>query len=287
MSTGISRALLRSLPLAIALFGVAHAGEPKTIKGLKNPESAAVGPDGKVYVTVIGEREKKGDGSVAIVEPSGRITTFATGLDDPHGVVIVGDSLYIADVKVVWKVDAKGKVEVYLGPEGFPRALGYLNDIAYDGKGNFYVSDSGDRAGKRGAVYRIDAGKKATLVLDAEASSPPIPFPNGVLLDDSDHLLIADFSLGNLFRLDLKTEKLEKIGSGFCGTDGLAKDSSGRRFVGDWKNGKVYELVSANEPPKLLSDKFQSAADISLMPDGRTLLVPDMKSGTLTWFPIP
>ena len=32
MSTGISRALLRSLPLAIALFGVAHGGEPKTIK---------------------------------------------------------------------------------------------------------------------------------------------------------------------------------------------------------------------------------------------------------------
>jgi gluconolactonase len=137
MSTGISRALLRSLPLAIALFGVAQAGEPKTIKGLKNPESAAVGPDGKVYVTVIGEREKKGDGSVAIVEPSGKITMFATGLDDPHGVVIVADSLYIADVKVVWKVDAKGKVEVYLGPEGFPRAPGYLNDIAHDGKGKF------------------------------------------------------------------------------------------------------------------------------------------------------
>jgi gluconolactonase len=287
MSTGNSRALLRSLPLAIALFGVAQAGEPKTIKGLKNPESAAVGPDGKVFVTLIGEREKKGDGSVAVVESSGRITTFATGLDDPHGVVIVGDSLYIADVKVVWKVDAKGKVEVFLGPEGFPRAPGYLNDIAYDGKGNFYVSDSGDRAGKKGAVYRIDAGKKATLILDSEASSPLIPFPNGVLLDDSDHLLIADFSLGNLFRLDLNTEKLEKIGSGFGGTDGLAKDSSGRRFVGDWKNGKLYELVSAIEPPRLLSDKFQSAADISLMPDGKTLLVPDMKGGTLTWFPIP
>ena len=150
MSTGISRALLHSLPLAIALLCVAQTGEPTTIKGLKSPESAAVGPDGKVYVTVIGEREKKGDGSVAIVEPSGKITPFATGLDDPHGVVIVGDSLYIADVKVVWKVDAKGKVEVYLGPEAFPRTPGYLNDIASGRKGGFYVSDSGDRAGKRG-----------------------------------------------------------------------------------------------------------------------------------------
>jgi hypothetical protein len=31
---------------------------------------------------------------------------------------------------------------------------------------------------------------------------------------------------------------------------------------------------------------FRSAADISLTPDGKTLLVPDMKGGTLTWFPV-
>ena len=287
METCIFRKMAQFLATVIALSGSAHAGEPRTISGLKNPESAAVGRNGEVYVTIIGEREKKGDGSVAIVEPSGKITTFATGLDDPHGVVIVDDSLYIADVKVVWKVDPKGKVEVYLGPEGFPRAPGYLNDIAHDGKGNFYVSDSGDRKGSKGAVFRIDSKKKATLVIDTEKSSPPIPFPNGVLLDDPDHLLIADFSLGNLFRLNLKTERLEKIGGGFGGTDGLARDASGRRFVGDWKNGKLYELVSPEAPPRLLSDKFQSAADISLMPDGKTLLVPDMKGGTLTWFPIP
>ena len=287
MDTGIASKVTPFLALAIALSGSAQAGEPRTVSGLKNPESAAVGPDGKVYVTVIGEREKKGDGSVAIVESSGKITTLATGLDDPHGLVIVDGSLYIADVKVVWRVETNGKVAVYLGPEAFPRPPGYLNDIAHDGHGSFYVSDSGDRAGKKGAVFKIDAKKNATLVLDAEKSSPPIPFPNGVLLDDSDHLLIADFSLGSLFRLELKTGKLERIGSGFGGTDGLARDASGRRFVGDWKNGKLYELVSQDGPPRLLSDKFQSAADISLMPDGKTLLVPDMKGGTLTWFPIP
>jgi hypothetical protein len=37
MSTGISRALLRSLSLAITLFGVAQAGEPNTIKGAQEP----------------------------------------------------------------------------------------------------------------------------------------------------------------------------------------------------------------------------------------------------------
>ena len=76
-------------------------------------------------------------------------------------------------------------------------------------------------------MFRIDAARKVTLVLDGERSAPPIPFPNGVLLDDADHLLIADFALGDLFRLDLKTDKLERIGAGFGGTDGLARDAGG------------------------------------------------------------
>ena len=80
-----------AVPLVVGfLGGAAHADGPRTVAGLRNPESAAAGADGTVYVTVIGEREKKGDGSVAIVDPSGKITTFAAGLDDPHGLVIVG-----------------------------------------------------------------------------------------------------------------------------------------------------------------------------------------------------
>ena len=45
-------------------------------------------------------------------------------------------------------------------------------------------------------------------------------------------------------------------------------------------------MLEGSQPPRLLSDMFQSAADIALMPDGKTLLVPDMKAGTLTWFPV-
>ena len=205
---------------------------PKSlVSGLKNPESVAVGTDGRIYVTEIGEFDKDGDGRVLVIQ-DGKAVPFATGLDDPKGLVAFQQWLFVADKKRVWRIDKSGKAEEYASEKAFPVPPLFLNDITVDEAGVLYVSDSGDRAGKRGAVYRFDAEKKATLVLDAEASSPPIPFPNGVLLDDSGHLLIADFSLGNLFRLDLKTEKLEKIGSGFGGTDGLAKDSSGRRFVG-------------------------------------------------------
>ena len=270
----------------LVLTAPSFAEEPRTVSGLKNPESAAVGPGGKVYVTVIGERGKAGDGSVAIVDPSGKISTFATGLDDPMGLVVVGDALFVADVKKVWEIDAKGKLRVFVAPEAFPRPPVSLNDIAHDGLGNFYVSDSGNRAGEQGAVFRIDARRQVTLVLDGELTSPRIEVPDGLLVDDPDHLFVADSGLGYLYRYSLITGTAQRVGGGFGGTAGLAREPGGRLFVGDRKNGRLFQVVSDFEPPGLLSDKFQSVADIALTPDGRTLLVPDMKAGTLTWFPI-
>ena len=263
------------------------AEEPKTVSGLKNPVSAAVGPGGKVYVTMIGEREKKGDGSVVTVDPSGKIVTFVGGLDDPKGLVVVGEEMFVADVKKVWRIGAKGKAEVHVAPEAFPRPPLYLKDIASDGRGNLYVSDSGDRAGRKGAVFRIDSRKRVAMVLDGELTSPRIEVPNGILVDDPDHIFVTDFGLGDLYRYDLFTNTAEKVSGGFGGPDGLARDGRGRLFVGDWKNGRLFQVNTVLEPPILLSDKFRSAADISLTPDGRTLLVPDMKAGILTWFPVP
>lgn len=276
-----------SIFVAVGLLAASPAGaeEPRVVKGLKNPESVAIGPGGKIYVTVIGERDTPGDGSIAIVDDLGKITTFATGLDDPKGMVFVRDSLYVADVKKVWKIDARGRTEVFVAPEDFPRPPVYLNDICFDGIGNFYVSDSGDRAGKKGAVFQINARKKVSLILDGELTDPQIAVPNGVLSDDPDHLFVADFGLGFLYRFDLNTRHAQRLGGGFGGTDGIARDSAGRLFISDWKNGRVFQVSSELEPPRLISDRFSSAADMVFTADGKYLLVPDMNAGTLTWLP--
>ena len=66
------------------------------VEGLENPESAIIGRDGKLYVTVIGKSDTNGDGTVVVVE-DGKAKTFAKGLDDPKGLVAHGDNLYVAD----------------------------------------------------------------------------------------------------------------------------------------------------------------------------------------------
>ena len=135
-------------------------------------------------------------------------------------------------------------------------------------------------------MFRINAKKKVTLVLDGELTSPQITVPNGLLSDDPDHLFVADFGLGDLYRYDLNTGTPQRVGGGYGGADGLVKDRDNRLYISDWKNGRVFRVTTDLEPPQLLSSKFQAAADISITADGRSLLVPDMKAGTLTWLPI-
>ncbi len=74
------------------------------ITGLKNPESVAIGPDGKIYISVIGEFNKDGDGAIMKVV-DGKAVPFATGLNDPKGLTSWQRWLFTADKNQIWKID--------------------------------------------------------------------------------------------------------------------------------------------------------------------------------------
>ena len=84
--------------------------QPKPfVSGLKNPESVCLGPDGSAYVTEIGEFDKDGDGQVSVIK-EGKASPFATGLDDPKGIVFFANAFYVTDKTRVVKIDLGGKV---------------------------------------------------------------------------------------------------------------------------------------------------------------------------------
>ena len=74
MNRAIALGLLLCLPSAVRAETLCS--------GLKNPESVAVGGDGKVYVTTIGEFNQDGDGAVLVLE-DGEAQPLAEGLNDP------------------------------------------------------------------------------------------------------------------------------------------------------------------------------------------------------------
>jgi glucose/arabinose dehydrogenase len=254
------------------------------VSGLARPESVALNARGEIFVTVIGESDKDGDGTVARIR-DGKAETFASGLDDPRGLVAYQQWLFVADKTRVWRIGPDGKAEVFAPASSFPTPPLLLNDLAVDVEsGTLYVSDSGDRQGNGGAVYKITPRGEVSTVLDKQRL-PALNMPNGVLLDGASHLLLADFNTGILYRIKLADSSVEKVAEGLGAGDGLAWDQFGHLFVTDWRGGRVFGIARPGSKPVLLAQGLKNAADLTVDPATKKLLVPDMGAGTIVTIP--
>jgi hypothetical protein len=277
--------------LLSALIPVAQAAPLSTqkISGLKMPESVVQATDGRVFVSEINGFGVDGDGQISVIE-AGQVTLFAKGLDDPKGLAIIGQFLYVADNKRILKLalsgPKQGQAEVFAAASAFPVTPLFLNDLEADLAGNLYVSDSGDLKGKGGAVYQINAQGQVRLLINGQQDNRVLA-PNGLLMDDTgDVLMVVDFASGILYSYNLATKQLLDIAEGFGGGDGVVHHANGSMFVSDWKNGKVFRLDMNGEVTPLATT-YQSAADIALTKDEKILMVPDMKAGELDFIVLP
>jgi sugar lactone lactonase YvrE len=259
------------------------------ISGLKMPESVVQATDGRVFVSEINGFGVDGDGQISVIE-AGQVKLFAKGLDDPKGLAIIGQTLFVADNKRILKLalsgPKQGQAEVFAAATAFPVTPLFLNDLEADLAGNLYVSDSGDLKGKGGAVYQINAQGQVRLLINGQQDNR-ILAPNGLLMDDTgDVLMVVDFASGILYSYNLATKQLLDIADGFGGGDGVVHHANGSMFVSDWKNGKVFRLDMNGEVTPLAAT-YQSAADIALTKDEKVLMVPDMKAGELDFIVLP
>ena len=286
MSTMMVAALV-----ALASATPLMAQEPQIVTGLKQPESIAIGPAGKVYVSETGEYEKANDGYISVLE-SGKLRKFATGLDDPHGIKWFKDHLFVSDnMGFVWRIDTQGAVERFVDATDFPRKITNFNDLEIDSEGNLYISDSGDWEGGGGVIFRITQDKKITAVITYE-DDVRLVSPNGLLMDGADKLLEVDYTTGILFRVDLKGKSMEKVAGGFGASDGLVRDARGRLIITDYAGHRVFVLAKpdakpAEKPQEITVSGIDSAADLGISPDGKSLIIPDMGGGKLATLPMP
>jgi len=249
------------------------------ISGFTSPESAVQDAKGDIYVSEIGEFNKDGDGKITRISVDGKLSTFASGMDDPKGLTFIGKSLYVTDKNRVLKVESNGKWMVFGSTMAFPQTPIFLNDITSDDAGNLYVSDSGNLSAG-GAIFKITQDRKITLILNENTHE--ILAPNGLLVLKND-LFEVDFASGILYKINLKTKSILKVAEGFGGGDGLIK-SGDSFFISDWKNGKIFKLQ--RNKVTLYKEGFTAAADIALSYDKRSIITPDMKTGSVTLVPI-
>ena len=262
--------------LLTIFFNVSYSNE--IISGFTKPESVAEGPDGSIYISEIGVTDKDKDGKITKIDKNGIISTVAEGLYDPKGIVFYDEKLYVTDRDVVIEVNLDGSWGVYAGTMSFPKTPVFLNDIDVSKNGDLYVSDTGN-FNSSGFVFLIKKTGQVSVLFEGNSK---IKAPNGILPIANKKLLILDWG-GDLLEANLRNNKIKKIANGFDGGDGLAYVND-VIYISSWKKGIVYS--HKNGVTKIIDDNYQAAADIALSRDKKTLIVPDMKGGTITLIPI-
>jgi glucose/arabinose dehydrogenase len=274
---------LTALVLPLALVPVASQPPRPLPTDLKDPRSVAVGPDGRVYVTVASVPDR--DGGAVVALDKGKLVPFAAGLQEPRGLATFRQWLFVVDKAGVWRIDRKGQAQPFARADAFPNPPQALHDITVDPEsGLVYVSDAGAE-GKGGAVYRITPKGKVSLVTDGKRW-PGLHTPRALVLDGASFLLVADGGTGELHRVRLRDGKAEKVAAGIGSGDGLAWDWYGRLYLSDAEGGRALVIGRPGQEPVALSAKLRSPADLCLAPGGKQLLVADRKADTLASLPL-
>jgi sugar lactone lactonase YvrE len=278
-------ALTTAMTLAMGLAAAAQAQTPHKLTKLWESEAALKVPEGVrldakrkvLYVSNIDGQpwEADGKGSIAKVGLDGKVIAaeWVTGLDCPKGLALSDDGkwLYAADAGGIVVIDIKkGKIRNKIAiPEGVQ-----LNDLASDGKGTLYVSDS---KGKK--VYAVKDGK-ASVHLDETV----LKGPNGLLVHEGTLYVLDNNSLNRVE----PDKSLKVLADGMPGgVDGLENVKGSDFIVSVWSGAVWY--VNGDGSKELLFDGKAvqtSTADIGWDPSTKTVYVPTFFKNSIIAFKV-
>ena len=227
----------------------------------------------RVYASMIGAREP-GDGGVATVSMDGEIInkTFIAGLNDPKGIAITNDRLYVSDVTELVEADrTTGKIIKKHTADG----IAFLNDVAIGPDGTVYVSDT-----RTSEIYALDTTGTFSLWL-ADAG---LDNPNGLLVQGNTMYVASwgsDPAGGRVSQIDVSTKKISVVTPEIVGNlDGIRPYDQNRLIISDWKSGNIHLMTMDGTLEKLLQ-VGQSVGDIAYLPEKNILLLPMNKQARL------
>jgi sugar lactone lactonase YvrE len=217
-----------------------------------------------------------GKQSISRVGPDGTVIDleWATGLNNPTGMALLGEKLFVAERAGVAEIDTRtGEVIAHhaLPGPGFP------NDTAIGPDGTIYVSDS-----RKHLIYRGKDGEFEEWV-----GAPGIASPNGLHVFGGS-LLVGNNGDNSVKAVDLSTGEVAtfvRLGEG--NIDGLTDDGRGNVLISHWE-GKIYRVSPSGEVERLLDTSVpgNSIADFGFIPDEGLLLVPTFLGNNLTAYKI-
>jgi sugar lactone lactonase YvrE len=285
--------LLISVSAALGLLttsALAQSQESWSAEGFKAPESALLDDArGVLYVSNVNGNptDKDGNGYISKLSPDGTVTQaeWVTGLDAPKGLALSDRTLYVTDNDKLVAIDVEsGEITNTWTGEGAQ----FLNDTAIDADGNIYVSDM-----LTNSIYRL-AGDTFDVWLQDEK----LQHPNGLHVEGGKLIVGAwgqdiqpDFTTktpGHLLSIDLASKAVSDVGSGepIGNLDGVEPDGAGNWLVTDWISGALFRIKPDGTSERLL-DLNQGSADLEVIQDGKTIIIPMSMDGKVTAYQLP
>lgn len=221
-----------------------------------------------------------GGGNLYSVVPGSAPVLFSSAVNNPYGICIVGDSVYVCDQSSYIKV-----FNLNTGAAAGSINTGgtFLNGICTDFAGNIYATDFSAKT-----IYRMSI---ATQQVNMYVPNTGTASPNGIVFDPfHNRLVVASWGANAAIRgVNMNDSTISTIKStSFTNIDGITIDQDGNFYIAEWGGDKAYFFDSALlNPPLLVVSGLSNPADISYNQLRDTLAVPNTSANTVTFYGFP
>ncbi len=97
--------------------------------------------------------------------------------------------------------------------------------------------------------------------------------PHGLVFEDANHLLIADFGAGQIVRVDVTNpRRREVVAEGLRGPVGLVRNPAGALLVTEYHAGALTRVDPGSGATNVILDGLDRPEGVDLFPDGRVAL---------------
>jgi len=244
-----------------------------TPKDFLTPESVVYDRErDRLYVTSFDNRFGESEeytGYISTMSLDGAILEhrWVPDLNAPTGMGMWNGKLYTLERGVLTEIDLEtgAILERYPIPDS-----DFVNDLAIDGDGNIYISDTRPSSRIDSRIYRFRDGE-FEVWLDGDV----INWSNGLFVHNNE-LIVGNSGDGTLKAVDLSTKRVREIVClGARVLDGIRVDNNGNYLVSHWE-GQVYRVSPGGEVVEILDllPEGLNTADFEFIPERNLLIIP-------------
>ena len=266
-----------------------------TISGFKSPESVRYDSADDVYYVsnVNGDEFAKDDnGFITRMKSDGTIDSlrFIAGgrggvtLNAPHGSVIIGDTLWVADIDAMRAFNKRTGAPVATVDLKRLGAV-FLNDVAAAPDGSIYVTDTGpdgvSTSTKGNRIFRVGPGHKPSVAVHSDT----LRSPNGLTWDQrNQRFIIVQWGGGAIVAWRPGTKEVRTIGFGDRQSDGVELLADGRLVFDSWASKA---LIVHHGDEITIVHGFDSPADFAVDTRRHRLAIPLYDKDVVEFWDIP